>query len=627
LASAPSFPGAEPSLVPEPGPAWIVELPLRAAQEGGSASLRLLCDPGVPPPAHLVRAGCEIVFDGVLYEDGEADVFGGIVAAADSAELVLAGYLELGPDVLATVKGTFALILRDGRDGTVLCSRDRLGQYPLFYARAGSDLALSTSVDALVRHPRISREVNCAMLAERLCNRWPFPGDETYFTAIKRLPPGHSLRVSAGATAVDRYWDPFPEGRDIDWIGEDDFERLDELLAQAVVRCLRLGQAGILLSGGVDSCTVAVTSADESRARGLPLPLALSLLFPIGDQDERIQRGVAAGLGLRHVAVPVEELFPAGGLIATSLTTSRRWPNPLFSPWHSTYQHLGQEAKRRGCSTVLSGDGGDELLTSHDSYAAELLRDLELGRLYRFWKGAGGAATTRDLVGIAALRRLWRAAPRPLVRHAAQETLRRRAPRFLRALRDRRIDRLTPDWLGPDRLLREEIDARARGRAAAWDGFSPYLTAHRQPFDHPEGWMGREELFEVGRRFGMRFATPFWDADLVDLLVRTSPDLLVRGGPKGPARQRLATRFPGLGFERPLSSYSDDFLQRLIRQEGPSAWRALGGLPALTELGIVDPRRLGAIVEEGFADRWRLPALGVWTVLSVESWLQAQLAG
>ena len=625
MASAPSFPGAEPTLVPEPGPAWSVELPLQAARENGSASLRLTCDPG-GPPAHLVRADCEIVFDGVLYEDGESGVFGGIVAAADSAERVVDGYLEHGPDVLARLKGTFAIILRDGRDGTVLCSRDRLGQYPLFYARAGSELAISTSVDALVRHPRISREVNRAMLAERLCNRWPFPGDDTYFTAIKRLPPGHSLRVAAGEPAVERYWDPFPVGGDIDWIDEDDFERLDELLAQAVVRCLRLGQAGILLSGGVDSCTVAVTAADESRARELPLPFALSLLFPIGEQDERIQRGVAADLGLPHVADAVEELFPTGGLVATSLATSVRWPNPLFSPWHATYQHLGLEAKRRGCRTVLSGDGGDEFLTPHDSYAAELLRDFELGRLYRFWKGAGGAATTRGLLGIAALRRLWRAAPRPLVWHAAQEAFRRRAPQALRALRDRRIERLTPDWLAPDRVLREEIDDRARGRAAAWDGFSPYLTAHRQPFDHPEGWMGREELFEVGRRFGLRFATPFWDADLVDLLARTPPDLLVHGGPKGPARQRLANRFPGLGFERRISSYTDDFLARLIRHDGPSVWRALGGLQALPELGIADGR-LAAMVEGAFADRWTLPPFHVWTVLSVESWLQGQDAG
>jgi asparagine synthetase B (glutamine-hydrolysing) len=629
LASAPSLPGAEASLVPEPGPAWTVELPLSPARAGGEtglASLRLICDPGLEsPPTQLVRAGCELVFDGVLHDDGQANAFGGIVADVAAAELILEGYLRLGADVLATLQGTFVLILRDGRDETVLCARDRLGQYPLFYARSGSSLALSTSVDALLRLPGVSGEVNRAMLADRLAERWPCPGDETYFTAVKRLPPGHRLRVSSGALRVERWWNPFPEAREIEWIGEREFERLDELLTRAVVRCLRPGQAGILLSGGIDSCTVAVAAADESRARGLPVPLALSLLFPIGEREERIQRGVAAGLGLRHVAVPVEELFPGGGLVATSLATSGRWPNPLFSPWHAAYQHLGLEAKRQGCRAVLSGDGGDEFLTAHDSYAAVLLRTLQLGGLYRFWRGASGAASAHELARTAALRRLWRAAPRPLLRHAAQEALRRGAPGVLRALRRRRIEQRSPDWLGPDRLLRRELNERALARAAAWDGISPYLAAHRQPFDNPTGWQGREELFEIGRRFGLRFATPFWDAELADLLARTPPELLLRGGPKGPARRRLGTRFPELGFERGAGGYTDELLQRLIRQDGASVWRALGGLPALGELGIADPRLLGAVVESALAGRWTMGPFDVWTVLSVESWLQTHM--
>jgi asparagine synthetase B (glutamine-hydrolysing) len=629
LASAPSFPGAEASLVAEPGPAWTVELPLgrvRAAGETGLESLRLICDPTLQaPPAQLARAGCEAVFDGVLHDDGEANAFGGIVAAQAAAELILDGYLTLGPDVLATLEGSFVLIVRDGRDGTVLCSRDRLGQYPLFYARAGSELALSTSVDALLRHPRISREVNRAMLADRLTDSWPCPGDETYFSAIKRLPPGHCLRVSSGALRVERWWDPFPEGREIEWVGEGEFERLDELVARAVVRCLRLGQAGILLSGGIDSCTVAVAAADESRARELPLPIALSLLFPVGEQEQRIQLGVAAGLGLRHVTVPVEELVPAGGLVATSLATSGRWPNPLFSPWHAGYQHLGLEARRRGCRAVLSGDGGDEFLGAHDNYAAALLRTLELGRLYHFWRGASGAATMGELLRAGTLLRLWRAAPKPILRHVSQEALRRGAPGVLHALRRRRIDQRRPHWLGPDPLLRRELDERAQARAGAWDGISPYLAAHRQPFDNPTGWQGREELFEVGRRFGLRFATPFWDGDLIDLLARTPPELLLRGGPKGPARRRLAARFPELSFERLAGEYTDDFLQRLIEKDGPPVWRALGGLPALGELGIVDPTSLGAIVEAAFAGRWTIGPFDVWTVLSVETWLQTHM--
>lgn len=586
--------------------------------------LELICDDGAEPPVQIARDGCELVFEGVLYDDDPA-VFGGLVEGDAAAERVLAAYLEKGNALLSRLEGMFAFVVRDGRDGSVFSARDRIGQHPLFYAEAKEDLVFSTSVGALVRQFEVSGEVNLPLVAERILRWWPCPGDETAYRAIKRVPPAHALTVRDGALKVSRYWDPFPAGREIEWIDEDQFERLDELLAQAVVRCLRLGPTGIFLSGGVDSCTVAATAAEQSRACGLPLPAALSLIFPIGERDERIQRGVASALGMQLVAPDVEEIFKPGGIIETSLATSAVWPHPLWSPWQPAYQRLGLEARRLGCRAVLSGDGGDEQLLVHDIYASDRLKALDFSSFYRFWKGALGATSASELAGRASAAWLWRGAVRPLVRELSRSAARRVAPGRLQDYRGRRAGDLMPDWFAPDPVLRREIIERALMRAAAWDGFSPFLAAHRQPFDNPEAWAGHEELYEIGRRFGVRLLTPFWDAELINLLARTPPELLVKGGRKGPARRRLVSRFPGLGFEEPGGGYSDPFLERLMENEGPSAWKTLGGVPALAELGIADAERLTGLAEQAFAGRWSRSALDLWIVLSVESWLHVHI--
>jgi hypothetical protein len=64
-----------------------------------------------------------------------------------------------------------------------------------------------------------------------------------------------------------------------------------------------------------------------------------------------------------------------------------------------------------------------------------------------------------------------------------------------------------------------------------------------------------------------------------------------------------------------------------MRRQGPEVWRKLGGAPALTELGLVDPDALSSFVharlsngDEAVHDFGR-----VWNVLRLEAWLQPRL--
>jgi asparagine synthase (glutamine-hydrolysing) len=247
-----------------------------------------LDEPGYTPPAIAERASCKVIFDGVLYNHAElANRFADSSdpAAVSDADLILRAYLHWGEDVLHNVKGIFALFIWDGRRDALLCARDPLGIYPLFYADTGRALLFSTSIEALVRHPGVSDAVSRTALADYMAHR-PHVPEETFFEAVKRVSPGHAMRVKGKDRHDYRYWNPVPDVTDVDWVSEDELGRFDELLDQAVNRCLQLGPVGIFLSGGLDSVSVAAVAADNSRRMGLPDPLALSLIFPSPEVNE-----------------------------------------------------------------------------------------------------------------------------------------------------------------------------------------------------------------------------------------------------------------------------------------------------------------------------------------------------
>jgi asparagine synthase (glutamine-hydrolysing) len=240
-------------------------------------------------------SACSVIFDGVIHNRAELSGLLGLPdAAKDDADLILHAYLRWGIDMLRRMKGMFALVVWDGRTQVLLCARDRTGIYPLYYASTSLGPLFSTSIDALLAHPRVPRELNSVALAERLGHRWSSV-EETYFAGVRRVPAGHVLRMSGNDQKASRYWEPHPPGSEAERSAEHFIEEFEQTFDCAVDRCLEFGPAGILLSGGLDSVSVAAVAAGNSRARGLPVPWALSLAFPSPEcNEEPVQRAVLA---------------------------------------------------------------------------------------------------------------------------------------------------------------------------------------------------------------------------------------------------------------------------------------------------------------------------------------------
>ena len=209
------------------------------------------------------RRGLVAVFSGQLYNQTElVRELATTSSPVDSpAQLVLEGYGEWGDGMISKLDGVFAWALWDERRERLIAARDALGLHPFYYAHVGQNMVFSWDLHTLRRHPSVSGALNRAWLAEMLCGRFLDPA-ETALAAVRRLLGGHALTFAEGALHIFRYWDPLPAGRPIAWASDEEVAEFPAVLGRAVERAMQLGPSGILLSGGLDSISIAAAACD-----------------------------------------------------------------------------------------------------------------------------------------------------------------------------------------------------------------------------------------------------------------------------------------------------------------------------------------------------------------------------
>ena len=114
---------------------------------------------GLSPNGHVWT-----VMDGRL---DDRDALVAALAAADGgadlrqltdAAVLARAYDAWGDDCVTRLLGDFSFCLWDARNRRLLCARDHFGVKPLYYARVGSVLVISSVLRAVRRHPAISRQ-------------------------------------------------------------------------------------------------------------------------------------------------------------------------------------------------------------------------------------------------------------------------------------------------------------------------------------------------------------------------------------------------------------------------------------------------------------------------------------
>jgi len=296
---------------------------------------------------------------------------------ATHAQLILHAHQVWGDECVAHLLGDFVFAIWDGRRRKLFCARDHLGIKPFYYAHLTDSLAFSNTLNCLRFHPGVSDQLNELAIADFLLFEANQDVATTAFANIRRLPPAHTLTLSEGVLRIARYWTLPVDGSIHFRRASECLERFQELLCSAVVD-RTTDSVGVMMSGGLDSTTVAAAAKGMFGPRSLPIDLqAYTVVYDrlIPDQ-ERHYTGLAAralGIPVHFMALDRYELF-------------ERWdqwgvcsPEPASSPLAAISFDCLQmiSANHR---VALTGYGGDPALsTSLSACFAKLLRQRKFG--------------------------------------------------------------------------------------------------------------------------------------------------------------------------------------------------------------------------------------------------------
>jgi asparagine synthase (glutamine-hydrolysing) len=364
---------------------------------------------------------------------GELQRSGRVVRAnAPDSELILHAYASWGTPCVEHLRGDFSFAVWDARNKRLFCARDHFGIKPFYYVQHAELFIFSNTLNCLRMHPGVSGELNDAAIGDFLLFGLNYNNATTSFRDIQRLPPAHTVTVSGLGTQTRRYWTPPTDGRIRYSKPEEYVENFRSLLQAAVGDRLRWDRVGLLLSGGLDSSSIAAVAKGLSAKSAQTTDIrcythVFESLIPDREGEYAREVGEFLRLPVKLMAMDEAQLF-------------ERWDDPEVSspePLEDPFLAGLSDAHRNisgDCRVLLSGEGCDDLM---DFQMWPYVRDL--------WRGGEWGPLLTDVANY-----LW-------MRPFPWRGIRARALRWAGKDPDQPV---YPPWLNPEFSRRVQLEAR-----------------------------------------------------------------------------------------------------------------------------------------------------------------------
>jgi asparagine synthase (glutamine-hydrolysing) len=301
---------------------------------------------------------------------------GHVLATGSDMEVIPHLVEEYGFEAFGRLRGMFALVLIDRRDGVVTLVRDRLGEKPLCFWQGDGAFYFASEQGALVRSGIVPMSVDRDLLPGYLLHGYT-PEPHSLITGVHKVRAAHymTIRLIDGEVSAFRYWDPLSE------VGHAVLsdKTISEAIEDAVVStCTSDVPVGIALSGGLDSSIVA---AIATRAR--TDLRAFTVGYSEGGPDES---SLAQGLA-EHLGIPcITTILHTDEVARDFAEVCAARDEPISDIAGPALSALPLAARTAGVPVLLSGIGGDELFWGYDwmrqlaAWSTTYLQDREAGR-------------------------------------------------------------------------------------------------------------------------------------------------------------------------------------------------------------------------------------------------------
>ncbi|MES2937366.1 MAG: asparagine synthase-related protein [Pseudomonadota bacterium] len=499
----------------------------------GQAWLRI--DGAPRSAAHPIRSDGTLWITADARIDGRAELLDALRAAGRPADadtphagLIAQAWRAWGPRMLEHLIGDFAFALWDAHSRTLVCARDHFGVRPLHYVDTPELFAFASDLDALRVLPQVSDTLDEASIADFLIFGTCLDPGRTIWRDARCLPPAHLLQVDAAKPAtLGRYWD-VPEPEPIRLRSQGEYvEAFTQVFTQAVTDRLPDGPVATHLSGGMDSTAIAAVAIAHARRAGHRVTahhVSCHELLP-EDEERHYAEMVASHLGL---PLRCDELG-RHPLFARSHDPSLATSMPFAYPHLAHHDDLIHQIAASGARVLLTGQGGDAVLTPSATYYGDLLRSGRWTALAR--EIAHHVRHTGSLAGMGLRSALLGRQAEPVWRPAL------------------------PDWIDP--AFARRVDFQARWDHA-WKSYHGNIDAQHQL---RQTWVSSSlQSAEVLKR-PLVARHPFFDVRLVRFLLGL-PNFMLVG--KHVLRESMRGRLPEPVRTRPKISLVVDPVRSMV---------------------------------------------------------------
>lgn len=530
----------------------------------------------------------------LLYDESRIDY-------SDSS-IVMEAYRKWGVSFPQRIIGDFAFSLWDPNSKTLFLARDPVGARLLFYYVDKNKLIWCSRLEALLELPDIELEIDDEYIAGYLSLH---PGESlTPYKNIHAVTPAHLLIVRDGKVRCQRFWGLDPD-REIRYRTDHEYEEhFLDLFSEAIRTRLRVdGPVWADLSGGLDSSSV-VCVADEVLKRDSVQASGLETVSAVFDEsstsDERKFISVVERKRGQHGHHFCESDFPL--LSASAFEDLRSMPNPL-ELWGEYHKAVRKKMRACGARVLLTGIGGDELLTASSDPSPELAdllvqwRFRNLHQRLQVWS----LALKKPYLNVLFKHCILPALPRRVQRlHKRRQRAKRFSLLQSRFVKDFGLyDRL----LGPPDIFGCRLPS-SRGQASAFLSVKDVISS-----GHLLAWGPVEITY------------PFTHRPLVEFLQAIPPTQWIRPGqPRSLLRRALQPYLPVEIAQRKGKGSTAEATLRAVAREWPRV-RELLSHALVCERGFVNPDALKALFDQPNFER-SPESLFVLRISYLELWLR-----
>jgi asparagine synthase (glutamine-hydrolysing) len=327
-------------------------------------------------PMSGVNSRYQVVFNGEIYnfKSLAAELTArGYEFNEQSDTAILAPLFDCyGPAMLTRLNGIFAFAIWDRLERSLFVARDHVGAKPLYYTNQPGRFAFASELKALMALPDLDKTIDESAVLDYVQKLWS-PGEKTPFRSIRKLPPGHWMRVTQSGASMHA-WTSHVGDRQIAPTSESTAKTallkvLDQVVSE---QCVSDVPVGAFLSGGVDSSAIVASMVKtghrpaQSYCIGFEGDAALKEGF---GNDLYFAKIAADSLGVSlktmYMKAPKADEFEK---LAYILDEPQADPAPLY------VAAISEAARSDGVKVLLGGTGGDDIFSGYRRHVAASLR-------------------------------------------------------------------------------------------------------------------------------------------------------------------------------------------------------------------------------------------------------------